>query len=106
MRTKRGSLSPTKVGNTAIPRLAQAPRCCRCKLLLANTGQIKLLDLGLALLGDEVGGSTELTSAGKTFGTPDYMAPEQWADAHAADALTDLYALGCTLCCLPAGYAP
>lgn len=75
-------------------------------LLLATSGQIKLLDLGLALLGDEAVGSTELTTAGQTFGTPDYMAPEQWEDAHAADARTDLYALGCTLFYLLVGHPP
>ncbi len=75
-------------------------------LLLAKNGQIKVLDMGLALLGGEQGETYGLTTAGQTFGTPDYMAPEQWNDAHAADARTDLYALGCTLYFLLVGRAP
>ena len=76
-------------------------------LLAAKTGQIKLLDLGLArLASDTVQQTHNLTAAGQTFGTPDYMAPEQWDDAHGVDGRTDLYALGCTLCFLLTGHAP
>lgn len=75
-------------------------------LLVAKTGQIKLLDLGLALLAEESSRSTEVTLSGQAFGTPDYMAPEQWASAHSVDARTDLYALGCTLFFLLTGHAP
>jgi|GEM_PF-6274319 len=75
-------------------------------LLIAKSGQVKLLDLGLALLSDDTTASAELTTAGQAFGTPDFMAPEQWEDAHAADARTDLYALGCTLFYLLVGRAP
>ncbi len=39
-------------------------------------GQIKILDMGLALLSTEEI-PVELTSTGQCFGTPDYMAPEQ-----------------------------
>ena len=73
---------------------------------MSKSGQIKLLDLGLALLGDDTTQKTEVTSLGQIFGTPDYMAPEQWADSHSADARTDLYALGCTLFFLLTGHAP
>ena len=69
------------------------------------TGQIKILDMGLALLSQEQT-PTALTSAGDRFGTPDYMAPEQWEDAHTCDARADLYALGCTLFQLLVGRAP
>lgn len=76
-------------------------------LLVAKNGQIKLLDLGLArLAGEAATNTTDLTTAGQTFGTPDYMAPEQWEDAHSADARTDLYALGCTLFFLLTGRTP
>lgn len=75
-------------------------------LLMDKAGQIKLLDLGLALLTEDTGVAVELTTSGQAFGTPDYMAPEQWEDAHTADARTDLYALGCTLFHLLVGRPP
>ncbi len=75
-------------------------------LLADTTGKVRLLDLGLARLGDETSLLTNLTAAGSCFGTPDYMAPEQWDDSHAVDGRADLYALGCTLHFLLAGHAP
>ena len=71
-----------------------------------STFHIKLLDLGLARLSLDPSLTTEPTAENQTFGTPDYMAPEQWQDAHNADARSDLYSLGCTLFYLLAGRAP
>ena len=70
-----------------------------------ETGQIKILDMGLALLSQEEAPAA-LTSTGQCFGTPDYMAPEQWEDAHTCDGRADLYALGCTLFLLLVGRTP
>lgn len=76
-------------------------------LLVTKSGQIKILDLGLARLATESArAGRELTAAGYTFGTPDFMAPEQWDDAHSVDGRADLYAVGCTLCFLLTGRAP
>ncbi len=70
-----------------------------------QTSQIKILDMGLALLAQEQTPAA-LTTTGECFGTPDYMAPEQWSDAHTCDARSDLYSLGCTLYFLLVGRPP
>jgi serine/threonine protein kinase len=49
-------------------------------------GIVKILDLGLALLGTDQPAAGELTSAGQAVGTADYMAPEQVSDAHSEGA--------------------
>lgn len=58
-------------------------------------GSIKILDFGLALVDDEKTGlhGPRVTMPGAVVGTPAYMAPEQIAGG-AADARTDLFALG------------
>ncbi len=53
---------------------------------------VKLIDFGLAhLLSDE--GATALTLNGEVFGSPRFMAPEQWHQ-QPVDGRTDQYALG------------
>ncbi len=74
-------------------------------LLLTNQGLIKILDLGLARLGQQLD-STALTHEGALMGTPDYIAPEQVADPHTVDIRADLYSLGCTLYRLLTGQVP
>jgi len=75
-------------------------------IMLTQRGQVKILDMGLALLGAEQPGSGELTSAGSAMGTADYMAPEQVSDAHSVDIRADVYSLGGTLYKLLSGRAP
>jgi serine/threonine protein kinase len=55
----------------------------------------KVGDFGLAR--DYTAPSTGLTRVGRPLGTPRYMAPEQFDNAHSADARADLFSLGCVL---------
>ena len=67
---------------------------------------VKILDLGLALLGEHHTDSQELTTSGQMMGTLDYMAPEQGADTHGVDIRADVYSLGATMYKLLCGKAP
>jgi serine/threonine-protein kinase len=73
-------------------------------LFLVTRGQVvKLLDMGLSRLRDEV---SDLTRPHIALGTVEYEAPEQLADARTADVRSDLYGLGCTLYFLLTGRPP
>ena len=67
---------------------------------------LKILDLGLALLGEALSADQGLTSTGQMMGTIDYMAPEQGSDTHNVDIRADIYSLGATLYRLLTGTAP
>jgi serine/threonine protein kinase len=70
---------------------------------------VKILDLGLALLyepTDPSGQAAGITREGRVVGTADYMAPEQWMNAHKVDIRADLYALGGTFYYLLTGQVP
>lgn len=72
-----------------------------------NEPTLKILDLGLALLGDEhLREDHEITTVGTLMGTLDYMSPEQGIDSHSVDQRTDVYSLGATLFKLLTGRAP
>lgn len=77
-------------------------------LMLGADGQVKILDLGLALLHEQTASPepSELTNVGQVMGTFDYMAPEQCVDSHSVDSRADIYALGATLYRLLAGHVP
>jgi len=75
-------------------------------VMLTRAGNVKLLDLGIALLQPEEPATSDLTGTGQVMGTLDYMAPEQLDNTHAVDIRADIYGLGATLYKLLCGSAP
>ncbi|QDT10365.1 serine/threonine protein kinase [Planctomycetes bacterium K23_9] len=76
-------------------------------LMLCRDGQVKILDLGLVLAGDDpLSQDDRLTTVGHLMGTMPYMAPEQLVDSREVDARADVYSLGATLYRLIAGRPP
>lgn len=83
------------------------------------TGEIKIVDFGLALHAITGQAASQLntatistkserllTQSGALLGTINYMAPEQALDPRAADVCSDIYSLGCTLYYLLVGSPP
>jgi len=70
-------------------------------LLLSPKGEVKILDLGLARIDNQV--DDGLTQSGMVMGTIDFMAPEQALNSKYADQRSDIYSLGCTLFFLVTG---
>ncbi|HPM79222.1 MAG TPA: protein kinase [Candidatus Anammoximicrobium sp.] len=75
-------------------------------LMLTFDGDVKILDLGLALIRSEAPSGNEMTGTGHALGTADYIAPEQATNSHAVDIRADVYSLGCTLFKLLTGSPP
>jgi len=69
-------------------------------LHLGDDGQLRLLDLGVAISGNEPAEQRSLHA-----GTPSYMNPELWDD-EPVDAQTDLFALGVSMYQLLTGHLP
>src|SRR5262249_11316987 len=74
-------------------------------VFLTADGRVKILDFGLARLGEPAAASSETsaptsapsaTERGTVLGTVGYMSPEQ-LKGHAADARSDIFAFGCLL---------
>ncbi len=59
-------------------------------ILLDNRGEAKIVDFGLARSQEA---TDSLTKTGRTLGTPNYMAPEQFQTSN-ADGRSDIYAIG------------
>lgn len=76
-------------------------------LIVSRSGQVKILDLGLATLkADQKPVAQDLTADRQFLGSVDYAAPEQWESSRDVDIRADIYSLGCTLYYLLAGEAP
>jgi len=69
-------------------------------IMITPNGHAKVLDLGLAMMEDEVftdDDKTIIGGVGYIVGTMDYIAPEQAEDSTNVSARSDLYAFGCTM---------
>ncbi len=65
-------------------------------LLITPEGNVKVTDLGLGRSTEAAAGDAR-TITGASFGTPNYMPPEQWEGASQVRAPGDVWALGATL---------
>ncbi|MGL4465308.1 MAG: serine/threonine protein kinase, partial [Planctomycetia bacterium] len=75
-------------------------------LLVDGTGQVKIVDLGLAFFFEERDGSLTMADPQQLLGTVDYVSPEQSMHAREVDGRTDIYSLGATLYFLLSGQPP
>ena len=75
-------------------------------ILVNIDGDVKVLDLGLALFADESQASLTMDYNDKVLGTADYLAPEQALNSHKVDGRADIYGLGCSLYFLLTGHPP
>jgi Flp pilus assembly protein TadD/tRNA A-37 threonylcarbamoyl transferase component Bud32 len=63
-------------------------------ILIDTKGRVKIADFGLAKLVGKQAENFQLTQARMMLGTPQYMAPEQFADPQKVDHRADIYSLG------------
>ena len=72
-------------------------------IMLTDSGEIKLMDFGLAkCLAEDV----SLTVSGAVIGTPNYMSPEQVEGRSELDCRADIYSLGATVYHMVTGKLP
>src|SRR5256886_4278172 len=72
-------------------------------VMLTPTGQVKVMDFGIARA--LASGATTMTQTSAVIGTAQYLSPEQ-ARGEAVDARSDVYATGCVLYELLTGHPP
>jgi serine/threonine-protein kinase len=112
---QKGVLTPQDAVNYTL-QIAQALRHAQASgvvhrdikpsnIIVTPSGRAKLVDLGLARQ-EHTDQAQELTTAGTTLGTFDYIAPEQARDPRHVDVRADIYSLGCTLYHMLTGEPP
>src|SRR5919197_6312123 len=72
-------------------------------VMLTQTGQVKVMDFGIARA--LASGATTMTQTSAVIGTAQYLSPEQ-ARGEPVDARSDVYAAGCVLFELLVGHPP
>jgi serine/threonine-protein kinase len=73
-------------------------------IMINSTGEVKLADMGLARQLSDV--EAAQSEAGKAYGTPYYIAPEQIRGEVNIDGRADIYSLGATLYHMVTGRVP
>ena len=112
---QKGRLTPEETVNYAIQATLALNHIKACgvvhrdikpsNIILTLAGRLKIVDLGLARR-DTTDSIGDLTVAGTTLGTFDYIAPEQARDPRTADTRSDIYSLGCTVYHMLTGHPP
>ncbi|MDZ4683734.1 MAG: serine/threonine-protein kinase [Planctomycetaceae bacterium] len=103
---QRGRLEPAEVVSYAVQLASALCHTSACgvvhrdikpsNIIITPQAKAKLVDLGLARK-ETLEESAQLTVAGTTLGTFDYISPEQAKDPRNVDVRSDIYSLGCTL---------
>ena len=112
---ERGRIEPTEAVNYTL-QIASAVRHTSShgvvhrdikpsNIIITPSGRAKLVDLGLARK-ESTESAVDLTLAGTTLGTFDYISPEQAKDPRNVDVRSDIYSLGCTLYHMLTGEPP
>jgi serine/threonine-protein kinase len=73
-------------------------------IMISNNGTVKLADMGLARATTDI--EAAQSEAGKAYGTPYYIAPEQIRGKMDIDGRADIYGLGATLYHMLTGRVP